>query len=111
MSNRHLRLRAAITIAVAAAVLAAPGAALAVVQIADTTTTLGDLDARTGSIAPTPAQLDAVQTAGAHVTWNRFGTPESLIKYGGFLATGLGSDPVAAARQYISDNKTLFRLS
>src|SRR5207253_9353627 len=31
--------------------------------------------------------------------------------YGGYLATGLSSDPVTAARSFISSNKTLFRLS
>ncbi len=46
-----------------------------------------------------------------HATWNQFGTPKSLIKYGGYFATGLGSDPVAAAKTFITSNKALFRLS
>src|SRR5262249_42352234 len=41
----------------------------------------------------------------------RFGTPASLIKYGGYLATGLGSDPVAAAKTFVGDSRGLFRLS
>jgi extracellular elastinolytic metalloproteinase len=72
---------------------------------------LGDFDLRTGSVAPTAQQLAAVQSLGAKVRWNRFGTPQSLIKYGGYLATGLSGTPEAAARSFISTNKVLFRLS
>jgi extracellular elastinolytic metalloproteinase len=96
-----------------ASVAVLPSTAHAVVGIPEISSQhlLPDVDARAGSVAPTAAQLQAVQQLGAHASWNRFGTPQSLIKYGGFLATGLGSDPVAAARQFISDNQALFRLS
>jgi extracellular elastinolytic metalloproteinase len=48
---------------------------------------------------------------GAEATWNDFGTPASLIKYGGYLATGLsGPDAATVARSWVSRNKALFRL-
>src|SRR5688572_28259599 len=70
-----------------------------------------DFDAREGSVAPSAEQESIVSGLGAHVTWNKFGTPQSLIKYGGYLATGLSLDVEAAARQWVQDNSTLFRLS
>jgi hypothetical protein len=70
-----------------------------------------DLDARVGSVAPSAEQEAIVAGLGAHVTWNRFGTPQSLIKYGGFLATGLDTDAVQGARQFVEANSALFRLS
>jgi len=72
---------------------------------------LPDLDARVGSVAPTSAQTQIVSTLGAHATWNQFGTPKSLIRYGGYLATGLSSNPVAAAKTFITNNAALFGLS
>lgn len=70
-----------------------------------------DFDAREGSVAPSAEQESIVSGLGAHITWNKFGTPQSLIKYGGYLATGLSLDPEAAARQWVQDNSALFRLS
>ncbi len=72
---------------------------------------LPDLDSRTESIAPTSAQLSQVSALGATASWNKFGTPQSLIKYGGHLATGVSGDPVTAARSWIRANRSLFRLS
>ena len=69
------------------------------------------MDNRAGSVAPSAAASDIVRAMGARVEWNQFGTPASLIKYGGYLATGLGSDPVAAARSFVSTNKALFGLT
>ena len=61
--------------------------------------TLPNYDARTGQIAPTAAQLQAVDALGATATWNDFGTPHVLTKDGAFLATGVqGDTAVAAAR-------------
>lgn len=48
--------------------------------------TLDDLDNRAGSIAPTAAQKTIANNLKATVRWNRFGTPQSMIKYGGYLA-------------------------
>ncbi len=72
---------------------------------------LPDFDARTMVLAPTAGQLSQVSALGAHASWNRFGTPKSLIKYGDFLATGLSGDAPTAAREWIRSNRSLFRLS
>jgi extracellular elastinolytic metalloproteinase len=72
---------------------------------------LGDVDARVGSLAPTAAQRSAVSGLGATARWNRFGTPQSLIKYGGYLGTGLSGDPAAAARAWLNRNRAIFKLS
>ena len=101
--------RFALILAVFAVLPAAP--ALAIANVRDSQQGLPDVDARTGSVVPTAAQKQLASSLGAHATWNRFGTPQSLIKYGGYLATGLSSDPVAAAKTFISSNKALFRLS
>jgi extracellular elastinolytic metalloproteinase len=69
-----------------------------------------DLDLRTGRLQPTSAQERAVAALDAAVRWNRFGTPQSLIRYGGYLATGLSSDPIDAALGFLRDNHALFRL-
>ncbi len=72
---------------------------------------LADLDNRKGRVEPTTAQRDRVAALGATARWNEFGTPVSLINYSGSLATGLSSDAATAARQFISANRELFRLS
>ena len=72
---------------------------------------LPNYDARSGSLAPTAAQLAAVDAMGATATWNDFGTPHVLSKDGAFLATVQGATAVAAARNYLDANKALFRLS
>jgi extracellular elastinolytic metalloproteinase len=74
--------------------------------------TVGDFDARTGTVAPGSSQISAVNALNAKVTWNKFGTPHSLIKYGGFLATGLGGATAAdAARSWLNSHKSLFKLT
>jgi extracellular elastinolytic metalloproteinase len=73
---------------------------------------LGSLDARKGSIDPTAQQLAAVEDLGARASWNRFGTPRSLIRDGGYLATGVaGATAAEAARVWVDQNRALFRLS
>lgn len=73
---------------------------------------LPDFDARTGSVAPSSAQLALVSALGAEARWNRFGTPQSLVKHGGYLASGIsGNTAVAAARSWLETNKALFRLA
>src|SRR5687768_7414712 len=67
---------------------------------------LSDKDFRAGSIQPTSAQITRVSQLGATVRWNKWGTPQSLIKYGGWLATGLGGNPETAARTWIRTNRT-----
>ena len=67
-------------------------------------------DERKGSKAPTAEQRGRVK-AGSSVRWNRFGAPASLIDHGTWLATGLPSDPAAAARAYLRANAGLLGLS
>jgi extracellular elastinolytic metalloproteinase len=71
----------------------------------------GSVDARSGSLQPTAEQLRAVASLGAHAIWNDYGTPQSLIRYGGHLATGIqGANAAEAARSFVDANKGLFRL-
>jgi extracellular elastinolytic metalloproteinase len=71
-----------------------------------------DHDGRRGRVQPTAEQLAAVEELGAQAIWSDFGTPQSLIRFGGHLATGLqGATAVEAARSFIEANTTLFRLS
>ena len=91
--------------------LLAPLPAVGAGNLADAADGLDDLDARTGSVTPSAAQRSIANNFGAHVRWNRFGTPASLIKYGGYLATGLSGSPVQAARGWLRSNAALFRLT
>jgi extracellular elastinolytic metalloproteinase len=68
-----------------------------------------DVDARKGKKEPTAAQVKAAQ--GVSARWNKLGTPEVAARPGGYLATGLPTDPVAAAKQWIADNRELLGLS
>ncbi|HEV7654599.1 MAG TPA: M36 family metallopeptidase [Mycobacteriales bacterium] len=68
----------------------------------------GDVDHRTGSMAPTTGQAAAAARMAAKVSWNRFGTPAALGP--GTLATGLSTDAVTAAKQYLTRNTALFGL-
>jgi hypothetical protein len=70
-----------------------------------------DVDNRAGTLRPSATQKAAVARMGAEVSWNRFGTPLSLIKHGGYLANGLGADAEAAARRFLTANSALFGLS
>ena len=79
--SRTPRIALAAALVAATAVLA-PAAALGA-------EVLGDRDARTGSVQPTAQQQQIVSGLGASATWNDFGTPTSLVKPGGYLATGL----------------------
>ncbi|HKU59485.1 MAG TPA: M36 family metallopeptidase [Gaiellaceae bacterium] len=65
-----------------------------------------------GQIAPTTGQLTAVRALRAHATWNRYGTPGSLIRLdGGYLATGLSGSPEDVARAFLNANAPLFKLA
>jgi extracellular elastinolytic metalloproteinase len=70
---------------------------------------VGNADARTGRVSPGAAQRRLA--AGAQVRWNAFGTPRSLFRRNGWLATGLGSNDGVAARTWLKRNHALFRLS
>lgn len=96
---------------------AAPSAAPAATEASNNLSLLGipigfsDVDARVGSVAPTAAQLSQVSSLGATARWNRFGTVQSMIKYGSYLGAGYSGDAVAVARAWLKSNATLFRLA
>ena len=71
---------------------------------------LADVDNRRGRKAPSARQRDRVK-AGSEARFNKFGAPEAVSDPGAFLATGLPSDDVAAARAYLSANRELLGLS
>ena len=70
------------------------------------------MDTRRASIAPSQAQLDAVADLGAVARWTDFGTAQSLIRHGGFLASGIQAESAAdAALAFLEENRVLYRLS
>ena len=106
-----MRARLLVLAACAATVLLLPTAALSIGQVDDIHTELADFDTRSESVEASAEQLTLVESLGAQAFWNRFGTPSSLVKHGGFLATGVeGGTAVAAARNWLEANKALFRL-
>jgi extracellular elastinolytic metalloproteinase len=95
----------------AASVLAMPAAASAVVDLGDGGQALPDVDTR-AAVEPTAAQRDAARATGAQVEWGRYGTPSSVFRAAGPVAQGVaGADATAAARAWLQDNETLFRLA
>ncbi|TDO35139.1 fungalysin metallopeptidase (M36) [Kribbella sp. VKM Ac-2527] len=68
-------------------------------------------DNRKGVVAPTARQLARAAALDARARWNRLGTPAVLAKTGAPLATGLGADPVQAAKAYVAANRDLLGLS
>jgi extracellular elastinolytic metalloproteinase len=91
-------------VAVAIALLAPSGAAASAA--------LEDRDVRAERLAPTAAQKALASRIADAVRWNELGTPRSMVRHGGYLATGLtGSDAEDAARDWLEANAGLFRLS
>jgi hypothetical protein len=83
---------------------------LAVVHIEGQSTSLRDFDAR-ARVAPTKAQLQAARSVHGHVSWSTLGAPASVIRYGGYLATGIKApSAAAAARSWLAAHKQLFQL-
>ena len=70
-----------------------------------------DKDNRQGRVSPSAIQRARAAELDATVSWNNYGTPATVLSGGDPLATGLGGDPVAAARAYISANRGLLGLS
>src|SRR5258705_3020929 len=70
-----------------------------------------DLDTGAGQVSPSAQQMALVDSIGARAEWNQLGSVHAMLKYGGFLATGLSGDPVSAAREWVRANRVLFRLS
>ncbi|MGI8534938.1 MAG: M36 family metallopeptidase [Mycobacteriales bacterium] len=74
---------------------------------------LGDVDVRGPRKAPLPGALSAVAGLGkgTSVSWNQYGTPRTLTRPGGWLATGLAGSPPEAARSFLRSRSALVGLS
>lgn len=95
----------------AAAAPTADEAAHPVGSLADPVAGLTDLDAR-GRVLPSLTQRSAAARLGAvDLRWNQFGTPASILPADGVLARATSSDPVLAARAWLSDNAPVFGLT
>ena len=91
-----MRLRSFVPAMAGAALLMSPGSAMA--DDVGQAPGLPDFDVRGGKLAPTAAQKSDVRSLQADVAWNQFGTPSSLVRPAGSLATVGGSSAVDAAR-------------
>jgi extracellular elastinolytic metalloproteinase len=104
--------RLIVVAAIAAGAFLPAGSAPAVVQLGEDHAERPDFDSRKGSLAPTAAQRHLVRDLDARAGWNRFGTPSSLVRHGGYLDGSVsGGTAVAAARNWLDANRRLFRLS
>jgi extracellular elastinolytic metalloproteinase len=115
LSRRHTRawhLRPAIVAAFALLALALPPIGSSIVNIEGVTNDqLPDYDSR-GEVTATEDDAPAAGAAavGVHVTWNSLGTPSSMIRYGGYLKTGIQARSAdAAARTWVASQRGLFR--
>src|ERR687896_618037 len=78
---------------------------------AATAAPLEDRDARGEPVSPSGEQKRIADRMATSVRWSELGTPRSLIRHGGFLTTGVaGADAVDAARNWLTANRSLFRL-
>jgi extracellular elastinolytic metalloproteinase len=108
-SRPSRRLNAPILVALTALTLFQGTPASGVVDIPEIHEELADFDSRTGRVQPTAQQVAIAENLGASVRWNRFGTPASLIRHGGYLAPGVkASDAATAARSWLNANAELF---
>jgi extracellular elastinolytic metalloproteinase len=93
------------------------GSLLAVALLAPATGTSArgihhNFDTRKGDVAASGRQRALVSELGARATWNRYGTPSSLVKKRGFLARGLeGGSAASVARGWLEAHSTLVGLS
>ncbi|MCM0677742.1 M36 family metallopeptidase [Micromonospora phytophila] len=69
-----------------------------------------DVDNRAGTVTPDARQRGLARRADEDVRWNRLGTPPALGPGRAPLATGLPTDPEAAARAYLTGQRNLFGL-
>ena len=97
---------------VAAMGVLVPASAFANAELREHQHAVSDLDVRVGTVGPTAAQREAAAELGeVTLRWNRFGTPQSLVRHGGYLARNVqGDNAVAAARNWVAANKALFGL-
>ncbi|MGH2787448.1 MAG: M36 family metallopeptidase [Actinomycetota bacterium] len=111
VKSRSIALVVAMSLVVVLGVSTAGSSARKNAALQSDTAGLEDLDARAGTVEPTAQQRAAVERLGARASWNEFGTPRSLIKHGGFLATGIaGRSAAEAAKSWINRNGALFKL-
>jgi extracellular elastinolytic metalloproteinase len=108
----RLRWRAFVPLAlIALAAVTVPSASFAVADVREEhAQELAEFDARVGKVAPSAAQKAAVKRLRATVTWNRFGTPQTLVRSRGQLGTNLRGSALRASRTWLAANKGLFRL-
>ena len=97
---------------VASAALVVPGSSLGSGDIPEIRKRgKADVDKRSGVEPPGAAQREAVARLGARARWNEFGTPASVVKFGGVLADNVaGATAAEAARGWVRANKELFKL-
>jgi extracellular elastinolytic metalloproteinase len=109
--RRTRALRATLLVALAVAALTLVPSSFGIVQIdSRSADRLPDFDAR-AEVKPTSAQLTSARSLRARVSWNSFGTPASIFKDGGYLATAVKAPTAAAAaRSWIASHASLFRL-
>ncbi len=107
-----LIVRVVLSMAAIGSVVSSP-TAFAVAQLHDELVPFSksEVDYRIGSLQPLASQLDVARRLGAVASWNRFGTVRTLVKHGGFIAQGLKGEPVLAARDWLRENRALFKLS
>jgi extracellular elastinolytic metalloproteinase len=108
--RRKLLTRAAF-VAAAFGALALPASSFGIANVYSGDDALPDFDVRSGKLAPTPAQKAALKRLHARATWNRFGTPASLLRRGKFLSKPVrGKTAPEAARRWLYRNRALFGL-
>src|SRR4051812_828631 len=96
--------RALLVAATAASMLTMPAVAAAGVDLeVGEPAALPAVDARP-AVAPTEQQLNAARATGAEVQWGRSGTPSSVFRTSGVVATVAGDDATAAARNWLNDS-------
>src|SRR3954452_7140157 len=113
MLSRHTRRVGVLPfLAVLFLLLALPSTGGAVGNIEEVTPqVLPDFDSR-ATVDPSADQLAAAEALGASVSWNQFGSAASVVKLDGFVASGIAApDAVAAARQFLTANAALFKLT
>ena len=98
-----------LALGVMALIALTPASTLGVVQITEVHSEgLADFDSRTATVEPSAASLAAARNLGATARWSEFGTLQSLIKHGGFLANGIRAETATdAARVWLGANKPL----
>ena len=104
-----MRLAFLFALAALALVLAPVGSSIVYIE-GVTNDQLPDFDSRGDVSATEDAPTGATAATGVHVTWNTLGTPSSMIRYGGYLKTGIHAKSAdAAARTWVASQSAFFR--